>query len=389
MSITVEGDPSPGRVGDSYLTRLSAVGGAAPYRWAITRGVAPTGLLLDENGRISGVPGADGIFTFVVHVTDTQGITAEREFSIPIDSIEKMSRPITFSPNKVSPKSMRAERNTISGSLTLGWLTLAAGAIIFGIVSVSSTAVSDRTLLLAVALVGSAGGCLSAVAAVSSYVMNRAFQASWTAYFIFRPLIGSALSTLVYFAIRAGIVSSNAPVSSINHYGILVVSFAAGLFSKNALDKIFEVNDIIYSRSSGLSSEISRKRHLPPSIRELDSYRGFIVYQIRRGSVPGSWFLQIWLQSGDPPDLESYELNIGEGSMPATVRFRFTVFQHDYQSVTPQSATVEVKNDDDKSEAIIFQFTGSDETEHPPVALIEVSQHGRTVAVVSTDDSHA
>ncbi len=282
--------------------------------------------------------------------------------------------------------------NALLGGITFGWLTLAAAAGVLGLVIISSAAVTNRTLLEAVALAGAAGGCLLGGAAVSSYVGNRAFRASWTAYFAFRPFLGAALAVLLYFGIRALIVSSNAPVNAMNHYGILAFAFLSGLFSKNALDKLLEISDAVFTRGSGLTAQFERRRNPPRALRELDPYHGFIVYQVSqivRHSDKDSWLLRIWLQPHESSELRSQELILGEGSPRPNVRFRFTVFQHNCQSVTPQSTTITVENFEEKSEMVVFAFDPGDDMSEPLEALIEVSQHGRTVAVVNTHDSHS
>lgn len=74
-------------VGVAYRVTLAAGGGAQPYRWSITSGALPPGLVLDEDtGEITGIPTAEGTFTFTVQVADSNLTpkTATRTLSITV-----------------------------------------------------------------------------------------------------------------------------------------------------------------------------------------------------------------------------------------------------------------------------------------------------------------
>ncbi|MCG5501884.1 Ig domain-containing protein, partial [Ectothiorhodospira lacustris] len=78
LSVTVSTAPSinqtslpAGVVDQSYVAKLNANGGQAPYSWAIEAGTLPPGIEINPaNGIISGTPTAAGIFNFVARVTD-------------------------------------------------------------------------------------------------------------------------------------------------------------------------------------------------------------------------------------------------------------------------------------------------------------------------------
>ncbi len=63
--------------GLAYSQRLSATGGVAPYRYAVTTGTLPAGLALDPaTGVISGTPTGSGTVNFAITVTDSTTGTA-------------------------------------------------------------------------------------------------------------------------------------------------------------------------------------------------------------------------------------------------------------------------------------------------------------------------
>ncbi|WP_394663379.1 putative Ig domain-containing protein [uncultured Sphingomonas sp.] len=60
-----------GRYEAAYTQTLSASGGTAPYRYAVTDGALPAGVTLAADGTLSGTPSAFGRFAFTVTATDS------------------------------------------------------------------------------------------------------------------------------------------------------------------------------------------------------------------------------------------------------------------------------------------------------------------------------
>lgn len=79
--------PPRGVVGEWYQFNFSATGGIPEYTFSVTAGELPPGLALHPDGTLSGKPAGDGLYTFVVTVTDSAGgirATSACEFSIAI-----------------------------------------------------------------------------------------------------------------------------------------------------------------------------------------------------------------------------------------------------------------------------------------------------------------
>jgi len=75
-------------VGQAYSFTVTAIGGAAPYVWTLTKGTLPTDLLLTRSGLIVGVPSVGGLFTFTLSVQDSSSpqMGASGVFSILVQS---------------------------------------------------------------------------------------------------------------------------------------------------------------------------------------------------------------------------------------------------------------------------------------------------------------
>ena len=68
-----------------FSTNIAASGGSGPYTWSLS-GVLPPGLSLGQNGTISGAPTAGGSYSFSAVVSDTNGFTASKSYSITVSA---------------------------------------------------------------------------------------------------------------------------------------------------------------------------------------------------------------------------------------------------------------------------------------------------------------
>jgi hypothetical protein len=73
-------------VGVSYSRSLAAIGGTQPYVWTITSGDVPSGMLLNLDGTLSGIPSFPGTANFTVNVVDANGKEANADLSLTVVS---------------------------------------------------------------------------------------------------------------------------------------------------------------------------------------------------------------------------------------------------------------------------------------------------------------
>jgi ice-binding like protein/putative Ig domain-containing protein/exosortase sorting signal-containing protein len=76
-----------GALGVAYSQTISAIGGTAPYTFAVTAGALPPGLTLTPAGLLSGTPTTSGTSIFTIAATDANGCTGFRAYTITINPL--------------------------------------------------------------------------------------------------------------------------------------------------------------------------------------------------------------------------------------------------------------------------------------------------------------
>lgn len=121
----------------------------------------------------------------------------------------------------------------------------------------------EQRYFILVALGGALGAFIHAATSFTDFVGNRKLVYSWIPWYLMRPFLGSALAIVFYMVIRGGLVSFesgglDSDKININPFGIMTVACLAGLFSKQAIDKLKEIFENIFQ----LKKEVERKDNL-------------------------------------------------------------------------------------------------------------------------------
>ena len=91
---TISGSELPaGLRGERYTAVLRASGGSGGLAWSLSQGSPPRGVTLDASGRMEGTPAEEGTSRFTARVTDREGRSAERAFSIVVQGPKKPPAP--------------------------------------------------------------------------------------------------------------------------------------------------------------------------------------------------------------------------------------------------------------------------------------------------------
>ena len=73
-----------GQIKIAYGATLEAMGGVPEYTWSLVSGTLPTGILMSNEGEISGTPSQAGNYEVVIGVTDSKGATVQKPYEIII-----------------------------------------------------------------------------------------------------------------------------------------------------------------------------------------------------------------------------------------------------------------------------------------------------------------
>lgn len=140
----------------------------------------------------------------------------------------------------------------------------------FGWLGNSFSLTAEGGLLLLVLVFGALGAYIHTVTSFVDYVGNRRLTSSWIWWYFMRPFIGSALALIFYVAIRGGFFAQEAQTGDINPFGIAALAGLAGLFSKQATDKLKEVFDTLFGIAPGKGDD-QRRDSLSNPTPTLDS----------------------------------------------------------------------------------------------------------------------
>lgn len=113
---------------------------------------------------------------------------------------------------------------------------------------------SDQRLFLTVIASGVLGSLIHSITSFADYVGNRSLDRSWIWWLVLRAPVGVALALLFYLVLRGGLIVPSMPNGSgetdtthlLNPYGIAAISALAGMFSKQATDKLREIFDTLF-----------------------------------------------------------------------------------------------------------------------------------------------
>jgi hypothetical protein len=135
LAITIPGLPDV-NAGASYSVTMTGSGGVTPYNWTIFSGALPQGLSMTTAGVISGTPTATGQFTFTVRLKDATNATVNRDFTINVVPIFRITSLSVWGGIQGQPHSQIL--TTADGTNPITW-SVTSGTLPPGISLVSNT----------------------------------------------------------------------------------------------------------------------------------------------------------------------------------------------------------------------------------------------------------
>ena len=160
--------------------------------------------------------------TTLIEFESDSGVTVEGEFSPPVG-------PILLDSTELRISVKQEDSIRLQSVLTL---------------HPEKRPLKEKNLLWLIILIGALGATLHGIISLSNYIGNKKFEASWTMWYLQRPLVGAILSLLFYFVIRAGFLKQLE--TNANFYTIVALSGLTGMFSKQALNKLSDLFDFIF-----------------------------------------------------------------------------------------------------------------------------------------------
>ena len=106
---------------------------------------------------------------------------------------------------------------------------------------------TEARALVVTMIAGALGSYVHAATSFASFAGNRSLTPSWIWWFVLRIPIGGALALIVYFVIRSGLLLDGPLGQAVSPFGIAAVAAGAGLFSKQAVDKLKTICDTAFS----------------------------------------------------------------------------------------------------------------------------------------------
>jgi hypothetical protein len=110
--------------------------------------------------------------------------------------------------------------------------------------------------LLTAALAGALGSYIHLATSFVEHAGAGKLEAPWGWWYLLRPGIGSSLALMVYFVVRAGLISGGAEaVQNVNPFGVAAVAAMSGLFSRHATQKLRDLFDQFLASGNNMNGE--------------------------------------------------------------------------------------------------------------------------------------
>jgi hypothetical protein len=121
-------------------------------------------------------------------------------------------------------------------------------------------------LILLVVVASALGSYVHVATSFADFVGNRRLMASWLWWYLLRAFIGVALALVFYFALRAGLFSTQGD-AAVNPFGVAAIAGLVGMFSKQATDKLDEVFKVMFRTPPGAGDDRRSDRIENPTPR--------------------------------------------------------------------------------------------------------------------------
>lgn len=126
-------------------------------------------------------------------------------------------------------------------------------------ISIRGPLTPDVRVILLALLAGALGAAIQVFSSLSGFVGNRTFKASWLMWYIVRMPTGALLGLFLTFALQGGLPIEQVSFDGANPFQICFLAGLAGLFSRNALDKLEDVFETLFKTNRNDDREDNMK----------------------------------------------------------------------------------------------------------------------------------
>lgn len=116
----------------------------------------------------------------------------------------------------------------------------------------------NTILMILVSFSGFLGSMIHTSSSLVNYIGSGKFRRRWLLWYIVKPFTGAALSIVIYFILRAGILNPGES-DNLNLYGLVTLAALSGLFSDKATLKLEEIFSVIFKTQDVRPDKISPK----------------------------------------------------------------------------------------------------------------------------------
>lgn len=152
-ALTLTANLPTGIVGSTYSGLITATGGVAPYKFALSDGALPPGLVLNSSGTLTGTPSTAITKYFWVRGTDSQGATTRLHAQITISTAPPSSVSLTVSPTSTTLVSGSTQQFTATvqgtSNTAVSWSSTAGTVSSSGMFTAPSVSVTTMVTVIA------------------------------------------------------------------------------------------------------------------------------------------------------------------------------------------------------------------------------------------------
>ncbi|HVN06815.1 MAG TPA: hypothetical protein VMT86_20495, partial [Bryobacteraceae bacterium] len=138
------------------------------------------------------------------------------------------------------------------------------------------------SLIALIALAGALGGLIHGASSFAIFAGNREFKASWTWWYVLKPVMGAAVALVVYLVVRSGLGTADMSLSGADCLKTAGFAGLIGMFAEPATLKLKDIFNTIFTPRSDPRRDVLTPQKSPPHINSIDPQ------SVARESLPAS-----------------------------------------------------------------------------------------------------